>query len=155
MEVISSKINNQNEKYDQILKNHSSSIHNIELQLGQLENVVTTRAQGHLPSNTEVNPKEQVKAITLRSGRELQEPQHLTLEVNVEKEQPEVKIEDVQAGIKEKKSKESKRKQVKQPRIVDTSKYAPRLPFPLRQRKMNDDDQRFVKFKDTFLESFE
>ena len=66
IEAIIAKINSQNEKSDQMFKHHSSSIHNIELQLGQLENVVTTRAQGHLPSNTEVNPKEQVKVITLR-----------------------------------------------------------------------------------------
>ena len=75
MEAISSKINSQNEKYDQMFKHNSSSIHNVEVQLGQLANVVTTRAQGHLPSNTKVNLKEQVKVITLRSGKELQGPQ--------------------------------------------------------------------------------
>ena len=57
-----------------MFKHHSSLIHNIEVQHGQLANIVTTRAQGHLPSNTEVNSKEQVKVITMRSGRELQEP---------------------------------------------------------------------------------
>ena len=31
---------------------------------------MTTRGQGNLPSNTEVNPRD-VKAITLRSGKEL------------------------------------------------------------------------------------
>ena len=60
MEALSAKINSQNEKYDQMFKHYSSSIHNIELQLGQLAIVVAARAQGHLPSNTEVNPKEQV-----------------------------------------------------------------------------------------------
>ena len=45
-------------KFEQIAKNHASSIHNIEIQLGQLANVVATKAQGHFPSNTEVNPKE-------------------------------------------------------------------------------------------------
>ena len=95
MEVISAKINSQNEKYDQMFKHHSSSIDNIELQLGQLANVVATRAQGHLPSNTKVNPKEQVKTITLRSGRELLEPQCLPSKVEEEKEQPEVRIKDV------------------------------------------------------------
>ena len=70
IEAISSKINSRNEKYDQMFKHHSSSIHNIGVQLGQLTNVVTTRAQGYLLSNTKVNLKEQVKVISLRSGRE-------------------------------------------------------------------------------------
>ena len=40
-----------------------------------MANLLTKRQQGSLPSNSEVNPrregKEHVKAITLRSGREL------------------------------------------------------------------------------------
>ena len=57
--------------------------------------------------------------------------------------------EDVQAKPKVKHSEESKEKQVEQPTNMDTSKYATRLPFPLRQRKMNDDEQRFAKFIET------
>ena len=74
----------------------------------------------------------------------------LPLKVDEEKEQLEVKIEDVPAKTKEKKPEESKGKQVEQPPIIDTSKYASMLPFPLRQRKMNDDEQRFAKFIETF-----
>ena len=41
----------------------------------QMDNIPTKRKQGSLPSNSEKNPKgdgrEHVKAITLRSGREL------------------------------------------------------------------------------------
>ena len=71
MEAISSKINSQSEKYDQMFKHHSSSIHNIEVQLSQLASAFATRAQGYLLSNTKVNLNEQVKVITLGSGREL------------------------------------------------------------------------------------
>ena len=43
--------------------------------MGQMVNILTERQQGSLPSNSEKNPsgkgKEHVKAITLRSGREL------------------------------------------------------------------------------------
>ena len=74
MEAISLKINSQSEKYNQMFKHQSSSIHNIEVQLGQLASAFPTRAQGHLPSNTEVNPKEQFMEITLRSGKEIQGP---------------------------------------------------------------------------------
>ena len=43
--------------------------------MGQMANILTERQQGSLPSNLEKNPRgdgrEHVKAITLRSGREL------------------------------------------------------------------------------------
>ena len=43
--------------------------------MGQMANLLTERQQGSLPSNSEIYPrsegKEHVKAITLRSGREI------------------------------------------------------------------------------------
>ena len=46
--------------------------------MGQMANLLTERQQGSLPSNSEINlrgeGKEHVKAITLRSGRELATP---------------------------------------------------------------------------------
>ena len=43
--------------------------------MGQMANILTERQLGSLPSNSEKNPRgdgrEHVKAITLRSGREL------------------------------------------------------------------------------------
>ena len=43
--------------------------------MGQMANLLIERQQGSLPSNSKKNPrgegKEHVKAITLRSGREL------------------------------------------------------------------------------------
>ena len=46
---------------------------NVEVQLGQIANAINPRNQGVLPSKTEINPREHVKAITLRSGKELSE----------------------------------------------------------------------------------
>ena len=57
-----------------MFKNHSFSIHNLEIQVGQLANSLSIRNQGSLPSNIEKNPKEQLKAITLRSGIEIPTP---------------------------------------------------------------------------------
>ena len=57
-------------KFDQIAKNHSSSIYNIEVQLEQLANAMATRAQENLPSTIESNLKK-LKAITLWSGKKL------------------------------------------------------------------------------------
>ncbi|XP_057251644.1 uncharacterized protein LOC125498895 [Beta vulgaris subsp. vulgaris] len=51
-----------------------SSIHNLETQVGQMSSVVNkleAQSSGKLPSQTEVNPKKNVSAMTLRSGKEL------------------------------------------------------------------------------------
>ena len=58
--------------------------------MGQMANLLTERQQGSLPSNSEVNSrgegKEHVKAITLRSGRELATPGQLPIVREVETE---------------------------------------------------------------------
>ncbi|KAL8534274.1 hypothetical protein ACS0TY_010324 [Phlomoides rotata] len=47
----------------------------IERQMSQLANIVGSQhKQGQLPSNTELNPKEQCKVIKLRSGTTYDEP---------------------------------------------------------------------------------
>ena len=76
MDVINTKMSMQDEnlkrmeiKFDQIVKNRTFSIHNIEVQLGKLINVITIRSQVNLPYSTKTNPREQVKVITLRRGK--------------------------------------------------------------------------------------
>ena len=105
MDVMSTKMNQQDEttkrlenRFEQMyqdtqlmFKNHSSSIHNLEVQIGQLANSLTMRNQGSLPSNTEKNPKEQLKAITLRSGTEIQTPK-ATIDYEQEKKKDEEKV---------------------------------------------------------------
>ncbi|KAL2486879.1 Uncharacterized protein Adt_31635 [Abeliophyllum distichum] len=56
----------------------------MESQIGQLAKMLTERQLGTWPSNTEVNPKEQVNAITTRSGAEL--PKFHVKRPSVEKE---------------------------------------------------------------------
>ncbi|XP_073153213.1 uncharacterized protein [Henckelia pumila] len=51
------------------MQNQDASIKNLENQIGQLAKTISSRDQGTLPSDTEKNPKEQVKAIELRSGK--------------------------------------------------------------------------------------
>ncbi|PPR98938.1 hypothetical protein GOBAR_AA21730 [Gossypium barbadense] len=53
------------------LKNQQASIQGLETQIGQLVKMISERAPGNLPSNTEPNPKAHVKAVTLRSGKVL------------------------------------------------------------------------------------
>ncbi|XP_073120079.1 uncharacterized protein [Henckelia pumila] len=53
------------------LTNVGDSMKNLEIQIDQIVNVLTNQQRGAFPSNTEVNPIEQFKAITLRSGKEV------------------------------------------------------------------------------------
>ena len=60
------------------LNNQAAQLRNLEVQMSQMANILTKSQQGSLPSNSEVNPRregnEHVKAVTLRSGRELAIP---------------------------------------------------------------------------------
>ncbi|XP_060965323.1 uncharacterized protein LOC133034287 [Cannabis sativa] len=58
----------------QFMTETRSSIKDLQTQMGQLATQITTRSQGNLPSTAEVNPKENCKAITLRSGNKYEGP---------------------------------------------------------------------------------
>ncbi|KAG9449812.1 hypothetical protein H6P81_009777 [Aristolochia fimbriata] len=62
-------------------------------QMNHLNQGAYERPRGALPSNSEINPKEQVKAITLRSGK--------TLEEHQPQEQPPMEAEGAQKGEEE------------------------------------------------------
>ena len=55
--------------------------------------MLSDRPQGPLPSNTKTNPKEQVKAITLRSEKQVEQPQEIFKEV-VAHEKTEASMEE-------------------------------------------------------------
>ena len=61
----------------EMLQSQAASLRNLENQVGQLASAMNKRPQGALPSDME-NPrregKEHCKAITLRSGKELEMP---------------------------------------------------------------------------------
>ena len=57
------------------LNNQAAQLRNLEVQMGQIANLLTERQPSSLLSNSEVNPKqegnEHVKTVMLKSGREL------------------------------------------------------------------------------------
>jgi len=57
------------------LKNQAAAIHNLEVHRSQIFSLLSNRPQGSLPNNTEVNLKEHVKTITLRSEKVLAQNQ--------------------------------------------------------------------------------
>ncbi|GAB2298143.1 hypothetical protein Dimus_032214, partial [Dionaea muscipula] len=63
---------------------------------GQLASAINNRNQGNLPCKTEVNPREHVNAITLRSGKALDEKSEQT-EKNKEVEKDLVQEQEEQA----------------------------------------------------------
>ncbi|XP_019266546.1 PREDICTED: uncharacterized protein LOC109243982 [Nicotiana attenuata] len=67
----------QKQKYkvtDKKMESQGSTLKNLEIQLSQIATLVSEKIQGPLPSNTEKNPKEHLKAIALRSGKDLDKP---------------------------------------------------------------------------------
>ena len=111
------------------LRNQEASIHNLENQIGQLAKLVSERQQGSLPSNTEKNPKEQIKAVTLRSGKEL-------------------RVETEPHG-KEENGKQSENKEKGDGNPKPVQGFQPTIPYPAKLKKDKMDEQ-FGKFLELF-----
>nr|GMD95385.1 uncharacterized protein LOC109154451 [Ipomoea batatas] len=75
----------------------TSSIRNLETQLAQVSKAMAERPRGALPSTIENNPRERVQAITLRSGKELPDPElhkGCTSKSPIEEENVKVHVEE-------------------------------------------------------------
>ncbi|XP_073120421.1 uncharacterized protein [Henckelia pumila] len=114
------------------MQNQDASIKNLENQIGQLAKSISSRDQGTLPSDTEKNPKEQVKAIELRSGK------------TVEPEQKSEK--EPETGTSKKTSGKSS---ISTPPPTSQSKIVVPPPFPAALKKAKLDSQ-FGKFLEVF-----
>lgn len=68
-------------KIDAVIQRHEASIRNLEVQIDQLSQHMNVRPLVALPNNTEVNPKEQMRALNLQSGKQLPEPVHVEKKV--------------------------------------------------------------------------
>ena len=115
--------------------------------------LLTGRQHGSLPSNSEVNPRregnEHVKAITLRSGRELVVPGPPLVIEEVETEEvtqtsQNDKIEREQAQNKKSTEEETEAKD----QLTTTEPTVP-IPYPQRLKK-NKLDKQFTKFMGVF-----
>ena len=128
------------------LNNQAAQLRSLEAQMGQMENLLTERQPGSLPSNSEVNPRrdgnEHVKAVTLRSGKDLEtkEKPSVTEEVEAEKViQPSQSDDTNKEQLKEKQSEEN------------TTEAKASMPVPYPQRlKRHKLDKQFTKFMDVF-----
>ncbi|XP_050207566.1 uncharacterized protein LOC126656988 [Mercurialis annua] len=99
----------------------------------EIDKLIEEVRAGGLPSTTESNPREQVKAIELRSGKELDDP-HVSKESAI----------DLTTSTKEEEVTELPC--VKPP---PPPPFVPKVPFPGRLKKTSD-NQKFHKFSEIF-----
>ncbi|QHO20226.1 uncharacterized protein DS421_11g336060 [Arachis hypogaea] len=128
-------------------KNHEASLRNLERQIGQLsKQTAAERAPNVLPSDTIPNPKEECKAIQLRSGRTLESNKEATKkpteddkannkeEVTInEKNQEELKRKDGESQPSKKGKEVMEEQSQEQRKMVKT--HTPPLPYPQRFQK--------------------
>ncbi|XP_027158369.1 uncharacterized protein LOC113759989 [Coffea eugenioides] len=119
---------------------------NVEVQLGQIANAVNNRNQGNLSSKTEVNPREHVKAITPRSGKEVGEPPVVEHEKEGERRENKQLSELGEDG---KKIKGKENMEENEPKMGETTPIPPPVPFPQRL-KPSRNDKEFEKFVNIF-----
>ncbi|VFQ59870.1 unnamed protein product [Cuscuta campestris] len=114
-------------------------------QLQQVFKQLEVREQGNLPATTEPNPREQLRTITLRSGKEFQGPE---VEADVE----EVPV-DTSVGASPKKKTESAPHETRKEGTSSSQSQPTRqtqqntIPFPTTVKK-SQDEKAFQKFLD-------
>ena len=128
------------------LNNKAAQLRNLEVQMGQMANLLTERQPGALPSNSEVNPRrdgnEHVKAVMLRSGKELEtQPQTPVIE-EVETEKVIQPSQNDDAVMEQPNEKQSAGNTIE-------AKDNPPISYPQRLKKHKLDKQ-FTKFMEVF-----
>ena len=128
------------------LNNQAAQLRNLEVQMGQMANLLTERQPGSLPSNSEVNPRrdgnEHVKVVMLRSGKELETQEQSPVIEEVENEKV------IQPGQND----DADREQLQEKQSVGNTTEArdnPPIPYPQRLKKHRL-DKKFTKFMEVF-----
>ncbi|XP_070004875.1 uncharacterized protein [Nicotiana sylvestris] len=94
--------------------------------MGQIENMLSERAPGNLPSDTEKNTKETIKVVSLRSGTTLTDP--------VVKARPKV-VNKYTETPPEKKSEEKKGQSTGVKKEIEESRHMLALPLPQKMKR--------------------
>ncbi|XP_060183176.1 uncharacterized protein LOC132613146 [Lycium barbarum] len=123
---------------DEKMESQNSALKNLEIQLSQLATLVSEKIQCPLPSNTQKNPKENLKAISLQSGKNLDEPFKDTQERNQSSQHVD-KGKNVESPSEQS---EEKEKKMEEENILPV-----KIPFPQKMKREKLDSQ-FSKFLD-------
>ncbi|XP_062103774.1 uncharacterized protein LOC133814885 [Humulus lupulus] len=140
-------------KTDALIQIQAASMRNLENQVGQLANDLRNRPQGALPSYTE-NPrdvgKEQCKAITLGSGKELESSKknygHEDEPSSIQNRRKASKHEERSDVLESASAQDAAASRTPQ-KSPEIQKLPQQLPFPQRFQKQKKDGQ-FKKFLD-------
>lgn len=145
-EALGESVSQLNSKFE-VMTTHQKMIEN---QIAQIAQQVShlSRPQGHLPGQPETNPKDQMNAITLRSGKELDGPPS-----PMRKDKGE--IEDEGSARKQVPiAAPSERAQIEKPKEVEaentpfpTKPYKPSVPYPQMLVKAME-EHKYGKFLD-------
>ncbi|XP_074336311.1 uncharacterized protein LOC141673459 [Apium graveolens] len=136
------------EKVESRIDQMASSQKMLESQIGQITNKGVVREQGAHPSQPDVNVKEQCKAITLRSGRELPEIVTSTLKGEIF---PHKKRKTHQSSVEISESVDDEPKKEKATHKATMKPYIPQIPFPQRLENCKLEKQ-YEKFFKMFCE---
>ncbi|VFQ73676.1 unnamed protein product [Cuscuta campestris] len=114
-------------------------------QLQQVFKQLGVREQGNLPATSEPNPREQLRAITLRSGKELQGPE---VKASIDEVPVETFIETTPQKKSESIPQETRKEETSFSQPQPTRKtQLNTIPFPTRVKKSKD-EKAFQKFLD-------
>ena len=128
------------------LNNQAAQLRSLEVQMGQMANLLTERQLGSLPSNSEVNPRrdgnEHVKAVMLRSSKELEE----------KGQSPVIEEVETEKVIQPSQNDDANKEQLNEKQSAENSTEAKAsLPVPYPQRlKKHKLDKQFTKFMKVF-----
>ncbi|KAL5781937.1 hypothetical protein ACOSP7_006966 [Xanthoceras sorbifolium] len=131
-------------KIDHVAQQNQAAIQKLEVQIGQIARETQNRAHGTLPSNTEVNPKEHCKAITLRSGKEIENTAGRD-HSQQEAEANETSNESPSTPP----VRQNEKSDEPLPPVQVVKAYVPPVPFPQRLQK-HKEDKNFAKFLEIF-----
>ncbi|XP_019240138.1 PREDICTED: uncharacterized protein LOC109220128, partial [Nicotiana attenuata] len=120
----------------------STTVRNLERQMGQLASAQNTRPVGALPSDAETNPSATLNAVSLRNGRQLEEV--------LSKKRKQITFNEMPAVVE---STSEKAKEPEKPAREAVAEQSPQLvarpppPFPQRLQKLRD-NATYKKFLD-------
>ena len=141
---------------------HDTAIRNLEIQVGQIASQINTFNRNNLPSDTIPNPqrdgKEDCKAVTLRSGKQLEDIPSSRREKKSASDRVIVGQQDkVHTNIddvgEEKSADLEKMDKNKEKACTSPLKYMPPPPFPQRL-KQHQEDSQFKKFIQIFKQLY-
>ena len=128
------------------LNNQAAQLRSLEAQMGQMENLLTERQPGSLPSNSEIylrrDGNEHVKAVMLRSGKGMETKGKSLVIEEVEAEKV------IQTGQNDDANKEQLNEKQSEENSTEAKASLP-VPYPqcLKKHKL---DKQFTKFMDVF-----